>query len=225
MYKIYPSWSLRFARMSILICLFALLFLLTACGSDNIAQSAQESKSTKPGTVTKTPSPTTVISTPTPTATPTPQSALPPPARIILPSINIDAPVEPVGTTADGNLETPQQNPWDGTGWFSSGTRPGDTGSAVIDGHLDRPGGAPAVFWNLKLMKPGDAVKVIDEQGKMLTFSVTRVEYYHPTEAPIEDIFGNRTGKFLNLITCAGTWIPSEKQTTLRFVVYTTLVS
>ena len=43
------------------------------------------------------------------------------------------------------------------------------------------------------------------------------------TEAPVQDIFGNAAGRFLNLMTCAGAWIPSEHQTSLRLVVYTTL--
>ena len=38
-----------------------------------------------------------------------------------------------------------------------------------------------------------------------------------------KDIFGNLGGRYLNLITCAGDWIPSQHQTTLRLVVYTSL--
>jgi len=53
---------------------------------------------------------------------------------------------------------------------------------------------------------------------------VARIAYYPPQEAPIQDIFGNRGGTYLNLITCAGDWMPSEHQTNLRLVVYTTLV-
>jgi len=59
---------------------------------------------------------------------------------------------------------------------------------------------------------------------KTLHFHVARIAYYPPQEAPIQDIFGNRGGTYLNLITCAGDWMPSEHQTNLRLVVYTTLV-
>jgi hypothetical protein len=48
--------------------------------------------------------------------------------------------------------------------------------------------------------------------------------YYTPDQAPLQDIFGNQGGTYLNLITCAGDWIPGQHQTSLRLVVFTTLV-
>jgi len=123
----------------------------------------------------------------------------------------------------NGDLETPVENRWYNVGWYRSGTIPGERGSAVIDGHLDRPGGSPAVFWNLRKVHVGDAVMVIDAQGKTTRFHVTRVAFYEPQAAPLQEIFGNDDGTYLNLITCAGDWIPSEHQTTLRLVVYTAL--
>jgi hypothetical protein len=65
---------------------------------------------------------------------------------------------------------------------------------------------------------------VINAQGKTMHFRVLRIASYTPQSAPVQDIFGNTGGIYLNLITCAGTWIPSEHQTTMRLVVYTTLV-
>lgn len=145
------------------------------------------------------------------------------PVHLLVPSIKVNAFVEPVGVLANGDLETPTQNPWYNVGWYESGTLPGEQGSAVIDGHLDRPGGAPAVFWNLRHIHTGAAVIVIDAQGRSIHFHVTRVAFYPPQAAPLQEIFGNGGGTYLNLITCAGDWIPSERQTTLRQVVYTTL--
>ena len=54
--------------------------------------------------------------------------------------------------------------------------------------------------------------------------SASQSAMLHPSSAkaaPLQDIFGNRGGTYLNLITCAGDWIPSQHQTTLRLVVYT----
>jgi sortase (surface protein transpeptidase) len=121
-------------------------------------------------------------------------------------------------------MATPTQHPFDDVGWFDLGTKPGDRGSAVLDGHLDRPGGYPAVFWNLRKLHPGDEVLVIDAEGHTLHFRVMQVALYPPRQAPLQAIFGNMGGRYLNLITCAGDWIPSEHQTTLRLVVYTALV-
>ena len=145
------------------------------------------------------------------------------PIRVKIPAIGIDGFIEPVGIRPNGDLATPTQNPWEDMGWYDMGPYPGQKGSAVIDGHLDRPGGYPAVFWRLGDMRAGDDVQVTNSGGKILHFRVTHIEYYAPDQAPLQDIFGNLGGKYLNLITCAGDWLPSQHQTTLRVVVYTTL--
>ncbi len=148
-----------------------------------------------------------------------------PPTRLLIPAISVDAPVEQVGILANGNLDTPTGSPWTDTGWYEQGALPGQQGSAVIDGHVNRPGNLPAIFWDLHKLHKGDMVQVVDGAGKTLHFQVTDVEYYAPQNAPLQLIFGNSGGRYLNLITCAGDWIPSQHQTTLRLVVYTTLVS
>jgi len=147
------------------------------------------------------------------------------PLRLIIPAIGVNASVEPVEILPNGNLGTPTHSPWENVGWYDLGTSPGERGSAVIDGHLDRPGGIPAVFWNLRSLYPGDDVLVLNAKGKTLDFRVIEVAFYTPEQAPVTDIFGEMGGSYLNLITCAGDWIPSEHQTALRLVVYTTLVS
>jgi sortase (surface protein transpeptidase) len=145
------------------------------------------------------------------------------PVRLIISAIGINALVESVGVHANGDLATPTHSPWEDVGWYNAGPRPGEQGSAVIDGHVDRPGGLPAVFWRLHDLQVGDTVLVTDATGNTRNFHVTRIAFYHPQEAPLQDIFGNWGGAYLNLITCAGDWIPSQQQTTLRLVVYTTL--
>lgn len=143
------------------------------------------------------------------------------PARLIIPSINVNAAVVPVGILQSGEMGIPTQRPWVDTGWFSGGPRPGERGSSVIDGHLDRPGGSPAVFWSLRNVHVGDEVMIVTTGGKKLRFRVMRIAFYVPQNAPLQAIFGDAGGKYLNLITCAGDWIPAQRQTTLRMVVYT----
>jgi hypothetical protein len=147
-----------------------------------------------------------------------------PGAHLIIPAIGVNTSIEPVGLLADGDLAVPAQKPWETAGWYQYGPYPGDPGSAVIDGHLDRPGGLPAVFWNLRNLHVGDSIMVVNPGEKPLHFRVRNIEYYTPNNAPLPTIFGNTTGTFLNLITCAGQWIPTQHQTTLRLVIYTTLV-
>jgi LPXTG-site transpeptidase (sortase) family protein len=146
-------------------------------------------------------------------------------AHLLIPSINVDAPIEPVETNADGSLAVPSINVWTGVGLYADGPYPGEAGSAVIDGHLDRPGGFPAVFWNLRLLHKGDIVKVATPGQATVQFRVTQVASYTPAAAPLSAIFDNANGHFLNLITCSGRWIPAIHQTTLRLVVYTSLIT
>lgn len=148
-----------------------------------------------------------------------PQQAVP--IRLIIPAIKLDAAIEPVGVLANGDLETPAQHPWVDAGWYTAGPLPGTRGSAVIDGHLDRPGGLPAVFWDLNKLHAGDSVEVLLSSHKTERFHVMRLISYPPQQAPLQEIFGNGGGTYLNLITCAGYWIPAQQQTALRLVVYT----
>ncbi len=154
-------------------------------------------------------------------ASPTPYR---PGGHLIIPTLGVNASIEPVGVLADGDLAVPTQKPWDGVGWYQYGPYPGAQGSAVIDGHLDRPGGAPAVFWKLRNLNIGDSIMVVNPGEKPLHFRVMNMKYYTANNAPLHTIFGNMTGTFLNLITCAGQWIPNQHQTTLRLVIYTALV-
>ncbi|TMC22507.1 MAG: class F sortase [Chloroflexi bacterium] len=146
-------------------------------------------------------------------------------ARLVIPAIGVDAPVEPVGVQTNSTLAVPTKNQSAGVGWYAYGPFPGERGSAVVDGHLDRPGGSPAVFWDLHNLHEGDEVKVIDSNGKVFHFRVIRLATYSPTTAPLTSIFGNTDGFFLNLVTCAGDWILDQHQTSLRLVVYTQLVA
>ena len=144
-----------------------------------------------------------------------------PTARLLIPAIGVNAPIESVGVQPNGAMNTPRQSPWSDVGLYTGGPRPGDRGSAVIAGHLDRPGGNPAVFWLLRELHIGDEVQFVDAHDKILLFHVTRIEAYPVQDAPVQVIFGDRTGRFLNLTTCAGDWIPTQHQRTMRLVVYT----
>ena len=206
--------SMYRGKKLISICFFVLI--LSACGTTTLSTASPH----RPAPALQKPASTPSSTSPMPSPTP----VLSNPAHLLIPSIGLVAPVENIGVLPNGDLATPTQNPWDGVGWYHLGPHPGQKGSAVIAGHLDRPGGAPAVFWNLRNMQRGDIVTVVDEKGASLHFRVTQVASYPPDQAPLQEIFANSGGKFLNLITCAGDWIPSQHQTTLRLVVYTSLI-
>lgn len=145
------------------------------------------------------------------------------PLRLTIPKIDVDAAVQYVGITAKGNMGTPS-NLTD-VGWYKYGTVPGQTGRAVIAGHVDNGLSLPAVFIDLKKLVPGDDVYVTQKDGKQLHFKVDRAVIYGYKTAPVQEIFTSSDGKsHLVLITCAGTWVKADKTNDKRLVVYTTLV-
>ena len=165
-------------------------------------------------TVSPTPLPT---ATPTHTPSPTPTPALP--VRLRIPAIGVDAWIEPVGLTEDQAMDVPSR--WEDVAWFELGYRPGEAGNAVIAGHLDTNTGAPAVFWNLNKLQPGDEVIVVGEDGRERRFVVQGSEIYPYDQAPVQRIFGPAEEPRLNLITCDGAWDREQLNYTHRLVVYT----
>lgn len=95
-----------------------------------------------------------------------PALASPPPVRLRLPRLDIDAQVLPVSVGADGLLGVPD-NPRQ-LGWWSGGDRPGmPSGSVVIDGHVDSAALGLGALFRLSEARPGDAV-FAHQRGRMV---------------------------------------------------------
>lgn len=124
---------------------------------------------------------------------------LTPPARVVIPSIQVRAPVRPVGLDADGALVTP---PSTEAGWYQHGAAPGARGSSVIVGHVDSRT-APGVFAQLGTLRPGDLVGVQDSSGVWTIFAVRSLSQ-HPKEALPSELWGPAKERLLRLITCGG---------------------
>lgn len=145
------------------------------------------------------------------------------PETLVIPDINVNASIEQIGLTSKGNVGTPTA--FKDAAWYKLGTRPGEVGSAIIDGHVDNGLGLAGVFKNLHKLTPGDDVYVVQHDGTKLHFRVEKVETYPYNVIPTSDIFQSSDGARLNLITCEGEWIKDQKTYNARLVVYTTLVS
>ncbi|HEY64316.1 MAG TPA: sortase [Caldilineae bacterium] len=96
-----------------------------------------------------------------PTATSTREPRIPaqsPPDRIVIPSINLDAPVVPVGWSTrerDGRWFSEWQTASYAAGFHKGSALPGHVGNTVISGHHNIKG---KVFEHLVELKPGDLV-------------------------------------------------------------------
>jgi sortase (surface protein transpeptidase) len=177
-----------------------LLLLLAACGA---------TPPPHPEAATPTPAPTaptTTVVPPTSAAALAHRSA--PPARIRIPAIGVSAPVVRLGLKSDGTLEVP--NDFGDTGWYTGGPAPGETGPAVIAGHIDSHSG-PAVFYRLRELRPGDEVTVERADGSSVRFTVDGIAQYPKRAFPTEAVFGPSPDPILRLITCGGSFDRSQR--------------
>jgi sortase (surface protein transpeptidase) len=143
------------------------------------------------------------------------------PTKLSIPSLGVETDVEHVGLDAKRNMDVPKDAA--NVAWYNLGPRPGESGSAVMAGHLDSPDGSPAVFWELKNIEIGEKIEVTDENGETYTYEVERVESYDFDKFPLEEVFADRSGKKLNLITCEGTFDRETKNYSKRTVAYAVL--
>ena len=142
--------------------------------------------------------------------------------RLIVPALEIDAPIEAVGQDDEGLMAAPSDV--ESVAWYNLGPNPGELGNAVMAGHLDNVRGQPAVFWRLDELKAGDEIIVRFDDESEKRFEVMSVESYNADEAPLTRIFGVDFERDLNLITCDGNWNRQNKLYDKRLVVYARLI-
>lgn len=176
------------------------------------------------------PQPTGVAHTITPTATalptPTPTEKAEPiesdvgevelPKLLRLPAVGIEAAFEYVGLTPEGAMDVPKHP--DRVAWYQLGPRPGQSGNAVIAGHVDWAGRVRA-FWWLNRLGPGDLVEIIDQNDKSYSFVIQWKRMFNASAAPVQEIFASSTVPEITLITCGGVFDPQTKQYLSRLVV------
>ena len=149
--------------------------------------------------------------------TPAPNTPDNAPTVIVIPSIGLAAGIRSVGTDATGAMAVPTIA--NTVGWYGAGTVPGATGSAVLDAHVY------LAFKNLKNVKPGDGIYVEAANGIIRYFVVTAARTYADAKVPLNTLFNAADSAHLNLITCAGTWLPRAGTYSERLVVYATLAA
>ncbi|MEU3626138.1 class F sortase [Amycolatopsis coloradensis] len=124
------------------------------------------------------------------------------PATLEIPAIGVrTGEIIDLGLAGDGSLQVPQDAIT--TGWFTGGPAPGETGPAVLAGHVDYKK-VPGVFVRLKELKPGDEAVVHRKDGATAVFTVYAVERHPKATFPTEKVYGDTAGPELRLITCGG---------------------
>ena len=145
-----------------------------------------------------------------------------PPTYLSIPAIGISQHLLRLGVHADRTVEVPAPSDAAYPGWFRLGPTPGQVGSAVILGHVDSLQG-PAVFYELRFLRPGNHVDVGRQDGAVAHFEVRKVATYPNQRFPAHQVYASHGYAALNLVTCGGVYRPDTGYQS-NVVVYTRLV-
>jgi hypothetical protein len=165
------------------------------------------------------------------------------PLQLRMPSIGVNAAMVGVGITPKSVMDAPEGKlgdpVWQQAFWYRGSAIPGALSTALIAGHIDGPGGSPAIFGHIDALHPGDSIVVHDTRtGLDVRFAVTESETYSLEEAadpavltriygagPVAGTWAKPSAdglSHLTLITCTGTFRNGTHDH--RLVVYATRV-
>ena len=145
-----------------------------------------------------------------PTGSPVPPSEAPP-ARLVIPKIDVDAALESKTVDTDGVMPMPS-GPEVVAVYDMSTYHPGEDrrvgfgGNAILSGHVDYIRYGPAVFWDLSELKPGDEVEVRLDDGTVYHYAVVWNEKWPEGDIPWDRVFEMNGRDTVTLLTCAGSW-------------------
>jgi hypothetical protein len=172
-----------------------LLVAISACGSDPPAD----------------PSPQTRVPAQAVTGERPPASTAPRrvarPRWVRIPAIGVSAPVIRIGLNKDRTINVPKD--FGDAGWYRYGPKPGESGPAVIVGHVDSKTG-PAVFYRLRELKRGNRILIRRADGSTVRFRVNGLERWPKAEFPTRRVYGRTRGPVLRLVTCSGAFDSSS---------------
>jgi LPXTG-site transpeptidase (sortase) family protein len=145
------------------------------------------------------------------------------PTRLLIPKISVNAPFTELSIDDTGKLQPPPANDTNLVGWYAKGVSPGETGTAIIAGHVDTKTSA-AVFAGLGALKKGDRFSVERSDGRTASFVVDSAETFAKNEFPDDRVYADTPDAEVRLITCAGTYDHAVMDYTDNLVVFAHLV-
>lgn len=138
------------------------------------------------------------------------------PTAVFLP--DTAAHIVSVGLNPDGSMEIPDEI--SEVGWYSlTGIRPGDSGTAVLAGHVDSRTQGHGPFNELSQLTVGDEI-TIDTVNGAQTWTVTSTAAHPRADLPIADLFSLDGPPRLALVTCGGDFDRDERSYEDNIVVY-----
>jgi hypothetical protein len=138
-----------------------------------------------------------------PPASPLPRSR---PLWLEIARISVRTPLLELGLDPGGALAMPPPAAHAPAGWYRYLASPGETGPAVIAGHVDSAHDGPAVFFRLGALHPGDRIDVGRADHRVAHFDVTEVFSVPKSRFPSATVYGPADRPVLRLVTCGGTF-------------------
>ena len=143
---------------------------------------------------------------------PEPEAQVAAPLRMVIESIDVDAPVNTYGLDATGVPQVPTAaDAPDVVAWYDFSTRPGEGSNAVFAGHVNWAG-APAVFGDLDQLQPGDTVRLMSDDGREFTYEVFDNFPVDASDPASLKVMAPTETDTITIITCGGTWIPDPSE-------------
>lgn len=148
------------------------------------------------------------------------------PLWIDVPAIGAKSSLVPLGLNADDTVEVPPVDQPLQAGWYKHSPTPGQTGPAVVLGHVNG-GGRDGVFARLHELRAGDEIRIGREDGQVARFVVERTDQVPKNEFPADSVYGNTSEPELRLITCGGSFdedADSYRDNIIVYAVFTAVV-
>ncbi|MFF0561837.1 class F sortase [Streptomyces sp. NPDC004266] len=133
-------------------------------------------------------------------------SRVPEPQELLIPRLDLRAPVDSVGVTDDGLMEVPPDP--DRVGWYRFSPAPGSAaGSSVVVGHVDAKGRGLGVLNALNEVRQGDRVLVERKDGSTIAYEITERRTVGKKALADSEAFRRDGRSVLTLITCTGPYL------------------
>jgi sortase (surface protein transpeptidase) len=145
------------------------------------------------------------------------------PAELRIPKIGATSSLVPLGLNADETVEVPPVEQPMQAGWYRLARTPGETGPAVVLGHVDG-NRQPGIFFRLRELAAGDEVEVSRKDGTTARFRVRSTEQIAKNSFPTEAVYGDTDRPELRLITCGGSFDQAAHSYRDNIIVYATLI-
>lgn len=138
------------------------------------------------------------------------------PKLISIPKISVYSYIQNVGTISNAVGVPTNINL---AGWYNGSVLPGQKGLSIIDGHVSGKYN-PAIFKNLNKLNKNDLLEIKFGDNSTKKFIITSTNTYSTKDANYW-LFqkDEKIDKQLNLITCAGKYITSDKTFDQRVIV------